>query len=207
MTAQANNLRQWTARQAILIACGCLTLGIAGGWFLHPAAATVAAAPAVTAPAAAQGGGQSPEQLKQQADQQAAPLLAKLKNNPADAEILASLGNVYYDIQQFQTAVDYYGRALAIHPDDVSVRTDMGTAYWYMGSANAAMAEFDKALTYAPTNANTLFNRGLVEWQGKHDGASALADWKKLLATTPDYDAKEKVQQMMAEVQKAAPAK
>jgi len=80
------------------------------------------------------------------------------------------------------------------------VRTDMGTAYWYMGNADLAIAEFDKALTYAPGSPNTLFNRGLVRWKGKKDGPGAIADWNQLLAANPNYEGKEQIVKMMAEV-------
>lgn len=203
-------LKQWSYRRALLLMAICLTAGIAGGWALrgsHSAAATdgkVASAPRVTPNAAAQP--PSPEQMRAMADSQAAPQILKLKSEPKNLELLTSVGNVYYDAQQYPVAVDYYQRALAVNASDAAVRTDMATAYWYMGNADTAIAEFNKALTYAPNNANTLFNLGLVKWQGKHDSAGAIADWKKLLATHPDYEAKEKVQQMLSEVEKQAVA-
>jgi len=43
----------------------------------------------------------------------------------------------------------------------------MATAYWYTGNADTAIAEFQKSLSYDPNKANTLFNLGIVEWQGK----------------------------------------
>jgi tetratricopeptide (TPR) repeat protein len=95
---------------------------------------------------------------------------------------------------------------LKAQPADVAVRTDMATAYWYMGNADTAIAEFNQALTYAPNNPNTLFNLGLVKWQGKTDAAGALADWEKLLAANPDYEGRDKVEQMMAEVKQHAAA-
>jgi cytochrome c-type biogenesis protein CcmH/NrfG len=73
-----------------------------------------------------------------------------------------------------------------------------------MGNADAAIAEFNKALTYAPTNPNTLFNLGLVKWQGKKDAAGAIADWEKLLAANPHYEGRDKVEQMMTEVKQHA---
>ena len=135
------------------------------------------------------------------ADSQAAPLVAKLKANPADVDTLIAVGNIYYDAQQYPIAIDYYTRALKSHPSDASVRTDMATAYWYIGNADQAIEEFKKALTYAPTNPNTLFNLGLVKWQAKHDGAGAIADWQKLLAANPNYEQKQKVLQMLSEVE------
>jgi tetratricopeptide (TPR) repeat protein len=145
--------------------------------------------------------------MKALADKQAAPMIARLKSEAKNLDLLTSIGNLYYDAQQYSVAVDYYERALQIKPSDASVRTDMATAYWYMGNADRAIAEFNTALTYAPTNPSTLFNLGLVKWQGKHDGAGAIADWKKLLAANPNYEAKDKVEQMLSDVEKQAAAK
>jgi tetratricopeptide (TPR) repeat protein len=134
------------------------------------------------------------------ADAQAAPLLERLKSDSNNPELMTSIGNLYYDAQQYPVAIDFYGRVLKIKPSDAAVRTDMATAYWFMGNADEAIAEFNKALSYAPNSPNTLFNLGLVKWQGKKDGAAALADWQKLLAANPNYEGKDKVVQMMAEV-------
>jgi cytochrome c-type biogenesis protein CcmH/NrfG len=199
----------WTGVQAYTLAVVCLLLGMAGGWLIRGSQSPAAAAPAMAASAPAptgMGGGMNsqptPEQLKQMADTQAAPLIEKLKSDPNNPELLASIGNFYYDAQQYPTAVDYYGRALKAKPSDAAVRTDMATAYWYMGNADTAIAEFNKSLTYEPNKPNTLFNLGLVKWQGKMDINGAVADWEKLLATNPNYEGKDKVEQMIAEAKK-----
>ncbi len=199
----------WTGVQAYTLAVVCLLLGMAGGWLIRGSQSPAATAPAMAASAPAptgMGGGMNsqptPEQLKQMADTQAAPLVEKLKSDPNNAELLASIGNFYYDAQQYPTAVDYYGRALKAKPSDAAVRTDMATAYWYMGNADTAIAEFNKSLTYEPNKPNTLFNLGLVKWQGKMDINGAVADWEKLLATNPNYEGKDKVEQMIAEAKK-----
>jgi cytochrome c-type biogenesis protein CcmH/NrfG len=134
------------------------------------------------------------------ADAQAAPLLQKLASDPANPDTLTTIGNLYYDAQQYSVAVDYYARALRAKPADASVRTDMGTAFWYMGDADRAIAEFNRALTYVPDNPNTLFNLGLVRWKGKHDAQGARIAWEKLLATAPAYPQKNQVEQMLAEL-------
>jgi cytochrome c-type biogenesis protein CcmH/NrfG len=198
----------WTGVQAYTLAVVCLLLGMAGGWLIRGSQSPATAGPveSASASAPAMGGAANsqptPAQLKKMADTQAAPLIEQLKSDPNNPELLASIGNYYYDAQQYPVAVDYYGRSLKAKPSDASVRTDMATAYWYMGNADTAIAEFNKALTYEPNKANTLFNLGLVKWQGKMDVEGALADWKKLLATNPNYEGKDKVEQMMAEAQK-----
>ncbi len=202
----------WTVPQALLITAACLFAGVAAGWLLrnfkspalHPTTQTASlAAPAPPAPAqpAAQPAAPpaDPAQLKALADANAAPLLAQLKAAPDNPQILTSLGNLYYDAQQYRTAIGYYTRSLQAQPSDVAVRTDMGTAWWYLGDADSAIVAFNLALTYEPTNPNTLYNLGLVQWQGKHDAASAIANWKKLLTANPNYPGKAQVQQMLAQ--------
>lgn len=197
----------WTDVQAYTLAVICLLLGVAGGWLVRgsqsPAASPVAAASTPTPGGMGAVNSQpTAEQLRQMADAQAAPLIEKLKSDPKNPDLLVNVGNSYYDAQQYPVAVDYYGRALEIKPSDASVRTDMATAYWYMGDTDRAIAEFNKSLSYQPTNANTLFNLGLVKWRGKMDVNGAVADWEKLLATNPNYESKDKVEQLIAEARK-----
>ncbi len=50
-----------------------------------------------------------------------------------------------------------------------------------------------KPLTYHQKKPNTLFNLGIVKWQGKKDGPGAVPAWKKLLETNPAYHEKDAV--------------
>jgi len=126
---------QWTNVQAYTLAVVCLGVGVAGGWLVRGSQAPAAvAAAAVTAPDATNNTVQpSPEQMKRTADAQAEPLLAQLKADPGNPARRVQIGNVYYDAQQFETAIEYYQQALKVKPHDSSVRTDMATAYWYLG--------------------------------------------------------------------------
>lgn len=203
---------RWPIRQAMILAMACLLGGIAGGYLLRQwkspsvagAAQTERLAPpssrAVSQPVSA------PARMKAIADANAAPLLARLQSDPNNPDLLASLGNLYYDGQLYPIAVDYYTRALKAKPSDTAVRTDLGTAWWYMGNAGSAMEAFNQALAYQPTNPNTLFNRGVVEWQGEKDIPAALADWKKLLAANPGYAGRAQVEQLIAQLQPQVPA-
>ena len=209
---QATTTQQWTSVQAYTLAVICLLIGIAGGWFVRGSGTPAPVANAASADATGMGAGQqapSAAQLQQMADTQAAPLIEKLKTDPDNADLLAQIGNFYYDAQQYPTAIDYYQRALKVQPTNTGVRTDMATAYWYTGNADTAIVEFNKSLTYEPTKANTLFNLGIVEWQGKSDPKAAIKVWEKLLATNPDYPQKEQVQTLIerAKMHGAGPAK
>lgn len=199
---------RWSLKSAMVLMAACLMAGIAGGYLIRMSRTPSAAAARTAIPAAqpAQPSGSvarptDPAQSKALADANAAPLVAKLQSDPSNPDLLASIGNIYYDAQQYSSAVDYYGRALKAKPADVAVRTDMGTALWYTGNADAALLQFETALSFEPNNANTLFNRGVVRWQGKQDAAGAIADWKKLLATDPNYPGRSQVEQLIAQAQ------
>lgn len=203
----------WTSVQAYTLAVICLLLGVGGGWLFRgsqsPATAPQTASAAAPSGAASAGlGGQiTPDQLKQMADAQAAPLLEKLKADPDNPELLVNVSNFCYDAQIYPTAIEYYQHALQLKPSDAAVRTDMATAYWYMGNADNAILEFNRALSYQPNNPNTLFNLGVVKWQGKMDIDGALAAWQQLLETNPNYENKDKVEQMIAQAKKHAGVK
>ncbi len=212
MATNNSPAKRWTRPRALGLMAICLLAGIAGGWAIrgtrHPAKTEMAkdaSIPVAATPSANSAShAPSPDQLKTMADNQAAPLIAKLNADPKNTDLLTSIGNLDYDAQHYPVAANYYGRVLSVKPSDAAVRTDMATAFWYAGDADKAIAEFNTALKYAPSNPNTLFNLGLVKWKGKHDSAGAIADWKKLLATNPDYASRDQVEKMLSDVEKQA---
>ena len=195
----------WSSGQLAAFVIMCLAIGIAGGQLIRHAHASAGSSEAAyKAPVSSQlppglpsSPSPSPEQVKAAIDAQAAPLLAELKDNANDFASLVDLGNLYYDAKQYPTAIEYYERALAIQPAETSVRTDMATAIWYAGKADQAIAEFQKVLTEDPNKANALFNLGIVKWRGKKDAAGAISLWQRLLATTPNYDERAQVEDLI----------
>ena len=206
----ATTTSSWSTAQAFTLAVASLLLGISGGWLIHKSMVTVPASAQVTDPAVAQNTAALPglgatsaqlpaQELKQSADTQAAPLLEQLKADPTNAGLSSQVGNLYYDAKQYPTAIDYYERALKSQPSNTSVRTDMATAYWYTGNVDVAIAQYEKSLAYDPNKSDTLFNLGIVKWQGKKDGPGAIAAWQKLLDTNPSYPNKGNVLQLIAQ--------
>ena len=191
----------WTSAQAYVLAAFCLVLGVALGYLFRGSASSV---PQVAA--APQNIGVQVENTQAQTALQlsVAPLLEAVNRNPADYDALVKLGDIYYDAQQFPSAIPYYERALAIHPENPDVRTDMATAYWYTGNADKALAEMETSLAYKPGHPQTLFNLGWVKWQGKADAKGAVEAWQKLLKTNPDYPQKQQVEQHIAKAKEHA---
>jgi tetratricopeptide (TPR) repeat protein len=215
-SAQKQTTALWTSTQSYVLALITLLVGIGIGWIVRgsysSSETTTAATPAPATSNAnsfqvpsfgqSSSGGQklSPEAL----NQAAAPMLAQLKDRPNDPNLLAKIGNFYYDSQAYPQAIDYYQKSLAVRANDPDVRTDMGTAMWYSGDADGALKEFDKSLSYNPTHNQTLFNRGVVLMQGKNDPKDAIASWQTLLKINPNYPERARVEQLIAQAQQAA---
>jgi cytochrome c-type biogenesis protein CcmH/NrfG len=188
----------------------CLLSGLAIGYLLRgspspvapPQPAAHAAVP--PAPRGTMSGGHVPsmEQMRQAADRQAAPLLAKLKSDPNNGAVLIQVGAIYHTNHQFQQAAAYYGRAVQIEPENVAVRTKLASSLYRSGDVDGAIAQLNRALSYDPKDANALFDMGMIKWQGKQDGKGALAAWRQLLKSNPDLSADRKatVQQLIASV-------
>ena len=201
-----SNTAGWTSMQAYVLAVVCLLIGIAGGYLTRGSSGQTATGTGTNMqPSASAAAGPSqmpPQELQQALAQRVPPLLERLKSDPNNAELLADIGNMYFDARQYDQAAPYYSRALQIQPLNTAVRTDLGTAYWLLGNADRAIAEFQTALKTSPNQANTLLNLGVVQWQGKMDAEAALATWQKLLDTNPGFAGKDKVVQMMAQARK-----
>lgn len=194
----------WTSVQAYGLAVFCLLLGVGLGYLFRGSAPASAQAAASTRQAASDPHQQGAGDMQAVLAKAAEPLLEAVTKNPNDYDALVKLGNVFYDAQQFPSAIQYYERALAIHPDNADVRTDMGTAYWYTGNADKAIEAMETSLKYRPGHPQTLFNLGWVRWQGKSNPKGAVAAWEQLLKVNPDYPQKEQVRQYIAKAKEHA---
>ena len=200
----------WTSTQAYLLAVFCLVLGVALGYLFRGSASPAGEALAATSsangnvPGDAAGAQAGPAQQKEMEQRKAtldtaiAPLLVTLQGNPNDFETILKVANLYYDGQQYPEAIPYYERAAKIQLQNPDVLTDLGTSLWYTGDADKAIAEFQQALKYQPGRASTLFNLGIVRWQGKMDPKGAVQAWEELLQKNPDYPEKQQLQEFIA---------
>ncbi len=192
----------WKPAQTYTLAIICLVIGLAIGYFLRGSASpteTAAATPAPDAPSATQPmqptsdphAGMPPQKMptlddmKRMAGEQAAPLLAKLKADPNNADLLNQIGVMYRATHQFKTAIEYYQKSLAINPKNVGARTDMASCMYYLGDSDGALQQLNKSLTYDPRHVGTLVNMGIIKWKGKDDAEGAIAAWQKALALNP----------------------
>jgi cytochrome c-type biogenesis protein CcmH/NrfG len=208
--ASAMPQASWTSRQAYILAVFCLVLGVALGYLFRGSTSPErtdegSSSAAETASQSQPAGAQlSPEEQKQMVDQAAAPLLAALKTNPDNFATIVKVANLYYDGRQFPEAIQYYRRAVDIQPHNADVLTDLGTSLWYTGDADQAIASFEQALKYRPDSPETLFNLGVVRWQGKMDPQGATQAWEDLLDRNPSYPQRRQIEEYIARAKEHA---
>lgn len=194
----------WSSTQSYVLAVITLLLGVAVGYLVRGSATAETTGQTQTAFAVPNFGDSGSDQQQPRPSELTAravePLLQQLNTRPNDPDLLANIANTYYDGKDYQRAIEYYQKVLKFKPQDVNVRTDMATAIWYFGDADGAIKEYEQSLKFQPTHAQTLFNMGIVRWQGKKDNKGAIQSWEKLLASNPNYPDRAKVQQLIDQV-------
>jgi cytochrome c-type biogenesis protein CcmH/NrfG len=197
----------WRPTVVYGMATVCLLLGLAVGYLLRGSESrTSAASSAATQPhpqGPASGSMQMPslEQMKTMADKQVDPLLAQLKSDPKNKDLLLQVAYFYKSAHQFKDAAAYFDRVLHVDPKNTAAQTEMASCLYYDGDIDGAIAALEAALKLKPTDANSLFNLGMIRWKGKQDGSGAIAAWKELLKTNPKLEKKQIVERMIAEAQ------
>ena len=189
------------SRQVYVLATICLVAGLAIGYAMRGIEKATPHAVAATAPAVVK---HPPtlDDMKRMADQQAAPLLAKLKSSPNDSSLLMQVAGIYHGSHQFKEAAGYYQRAVQADPKNVALRTKLASSLYRSGDIDGAIEELNDGLRYEPNDANSLFNLGMIRLQGKGDGKGALVAWRRLLKSNPQLNAERRaeVQKLMADV-------
>jgi tetratricopeptide (TPR) repeat protein len=114
---------------------------------------------------------------------------------PEDPLPALKLANYFYDRQQFDHAIDWYQKVLALDPKSVNAHTDLGTSYFNVGRPQEALREFRKSLEINPDHAQTLFNSIVVNLEGTHDLAAAQQAWDRLHVVSPSYPGLDRLKQ------------
>ncbi|PLX42727.1 MAG: hypothetical protein C0608_01290 [Deltaproteobacteria bacterium] len=104
-----------------------------------------------------------------------------LKLSPDNRSAWVKLGNLYFDSQQPNEAIEAYSKALELGPDDPDVLTDRGIMYRAISDYVAAIADFKKASEVDKSHVNALYNLGITLLHDLQDNAGALEAWQELL--------------------------
>ena len=195
-------------RRIYALAAICLLLAI-GIWYfltrtpLHKNTASLEAA----GPAIAHASNMKipSDQLKQMADKQAEPMLARLRESPESPMLLAEIGKTYYQNRQFAMAAKYYEDSLRIKPD-AAILVKLGGAYHFDKDDEKALSAWNRALRLEPNNPDALFNIGFVKLRAQGDSKAAIAAWEKLIKTNPNQPKRAQVEALITQAKQQSEA-
>jgi tetratricopeptide (TPR) repeat protein len=109
---------------------------------------------------------------------------------------LTNLGWAYFNKKEYETAVQYYLRAVKKEPTYMIAARGLGKTYVEMGKPADAIPVFEKAMELAPRFAEVYADAGKA-YAMVGDKAKALDAYKKFLALAPNHPRTEEVRKMM----------
>ena len=133
-------------------------------------------------------------------EEKVAALQQMAAKDPRNPDYLTQIGNLYYDVGKYESAIEYYQRSLNIRPRDPNVQTDMANCYHYLGQEDKALTLLDDALRYNPGFSQAKYNKGVVLMEGKKDVRAAIAVWEDLLRTDPGYSRRAELESKISEL-------
>lgn len=171
-------------KESVFFGLAGVFFGLLTGWIIGSQQAVGPRLPvASSAPSAQAGPAPAPAPLD---EARAAALKVTADRNPADAQTRIQLGNLYFDAERYNDAVQWYEAALKVDPKDVNASTDLGIAYYYLNQPDRALAQFDRSLAIDPKHSKTLLNVGIVRAFGKQDLEGAATAWEKVIEVAPN---------------------
>ena len=125
-----------------------------------------------------------------------------VKKDPKNLPARVELGNLYFDSDRPEEAIEAYRQYLAAKPDNPDVRTDMGIMYRRLGQFDRAIKEFRKAAQSDPKHANSRYNIGIVLLHDKEDIGGAIRAWEEYLKVDPKSERAQRIRTQINKMKK-----
>ena len=116
-----------------------------------------------------------------------AELEARVSQDPNDGDALFELGESHFQAQEWQKAIDWFTKLVAVQPQHVHALTDIGTANLNLGRDAAAKEAWMKALAVDPDDPQVHYNLGFLYARTEPpDLQAAIAEWETVVELAPD---------------------
>jgi tetratricopeptide (TPR) repeat protein len=109
-----------------------------------------------------------------------------IRKSPLKARGYNGLGLAYFSKDEYDKAIDAFGRAISLHPAYGVAYNNIGNAFYRSGLYERALDAQTRAIALEPKNPVFLFNRGLtLAALGAHD--RAIEDYERAIELNPVY--------------------
>ena len=114
----------------------------------------------------------------------------------SDPQSLASLGDQYFESNNFKQAIEIYKKVLENDPNDVDTSNDLGLAYHYTGNSDLAEEVLIKGTEIAPSFQRIWLSLGYVlKSAGKNEEAKSVLQITVDMA--PDSEVGQEAERML----------
>ncbi|MDE2998986.1 MAG: tetratricopeptide repeat protein [Gemmatimonadota bacterium] len=97
-----------------------------------------------------------------------------------------NLGNLYYDLKQYERAAAYFRKVIALKPDFAEAQFQMGNALYGLREYDRAAGYFEKAIALKPQFVAAHYNVGDLYYRtGQFD--AAVEAYRRAIALNPGY--------------------
>ncbi len=127
-----------------------------------------------------------------------------LERQPENLDVLRALGNIAFDRNEPERAMDYYRRYLRVKPDDLSVQTDLGTMLLSSQQVDAALKTYQDVLAVDPQFFQAQFNLAIA-YRAAGDDAKALAALERARDIAGDDATRQRVDALLARLKGQPP--
>lgn len=110
--------------------------------------------------------------------------LKKLAQTPNDADLNANIGAIKQAQGDFDSALNYYGKAERLQPNNTLTRLNTGTLYQQKKDYRRAIEAYDSVLTLEPGNAKAMFYKASALSE-MGDKQTALNLYKSVVTLDP----------------------
>lgn len=113
-------------------------------------------------------------------------LIGIVNREPSNAEALFELGESFFQANQFEKAIEWFNRLLAVDPNNVHARTDIGTSHFNMGRTEEAKKAWLDALKIDPDDVQLHYNMGFLYANSEpQDLEAAKREWEIVVKLDP----------------------
>jgi tetratricopeptide (TPR) repeat protein len=124
-----------------------------------------------------------------------AELVTSYQADQTNPETIFELGEAYFLAGEWQQALEWFPKLVAIDPGNVHAWTDIGTSNYNLGKTPEAQAAWQKGLELAPEDPQLHYNMGFLYANAETpDFEAARREWQTVLDLAPGTQLAETVQ-------------
>ncbi|NIA13993.1 MAG: tetratricopeptide repeat protein [Nitrospiraceae bacterium] len=128
---------------------------------------------------------EAPPDPRVELERDAEQLLKAVRANPQNAELAYKLGNVYFDLENYEQAQSAFETAIAADPNHARAYSNLGLCLRRLGRVDDAIEVYKAALVIDPDDATTWRNF-VVALRASGDMPGVVRALKELSALQPD---------------------